>query len=246
MIPIQDSTPRHCPPVATWTLIGVNLTIFLFETWIPEPLLQRLFYLFGVVPARFVHPDWAAWNGFPADSLWPFVTALFLHGGWIHVLANMWTLWIFGDNVEDAMGPWRFLAFYLACGIAADLAQIVANPEATVPMVGASGAIAGVMGAYYVLYPRARIVLLVPVFFLPFFFEVSAFFYLAFWFFEQVFSGSLSLGARAVGGVAWWAHIGGFLCGVFLHRPFLAVRRRCGPGRDPYRPLGFSRYSERY
>ena len=142
---------------------------------------------------------------------------MFLHGGWMHLVANMWTLWIFGDNVEDVMGPLRFLLFYVLCGLCALLMHVATNPESTVPVVGASGAIAGVMGAYFFLYPHARVLILVPLFIISFFFEIPAVFYLLLWFVTQVFSG-LADGGGA--GVAWWAHIGGFVAGMLLLRFF--------------------------
>ena len=143
----------------TWTLIGVNVIVFLYETNLPRPMLEHFFYVFGLVPAKITRPEWAEYMGPDALGLWPFLTCMFLHGGWVHILGNMWTLWIFGDNVEDLMGPWRFLLFYLLCGIGASLLHIYINPVSTIPIIGASGAIAGVMGAYYTLFPRARIVI---------------------------------------------------------------------------------------
>jgi membrane associated rhomboid family serine protease len=194
------------------------------ELTLPQGALEQFFYLFGIVPARFVHPEWASLVGFPLDDYWPFLTSMFLHGGWLHVIGNMWTLWIFGDNVEDRMGPVRFLFFYLSCGLAAGLVQTLTSPDSTIPTVGASGAIAGVMGAYFFLFPRARIIVLVPVFFFPLFFELPAVIYLGFWALSQVFSGSLALAdPQSVGGVAWWAHVGGFTTGLVLQ--FLLVRR---------------------
>jgi membrane associated rhomboid family serine protease len=159
-----------------------------------------------------------------------------LHGGWVHIIGNMWTLWIFGDNVEDRMGPMRFLFFYLLCGLAAGLIHCFANPESTLPTVGASGAIAGVMGAYFFLFPRSRVIVLIPILFIPFFFEVPAMIYIGFWALLQFFSGTLSLAsADYVGGVAWWAHVGGFLTGILLQFFFVkrgnAYRR---PFRDEY------------
>src|SRR6266849_4786361 len=217
MIPIRDTLPRRNPPIATLILILINCIVFLFELTMSEPTLEQFFYLFGVVPARFTHPDWAYWMGFPANSYWPFLTSMFLHGGWLHIIGNMWTLWIFGDNVEDRMGPFRFVIFYLLCGLAAGLVHCFTNPDSTLPTVGASGAIAGVMGAYFFLFPTARVVVLVPVFLIPFFFELPAVIYLGFWALSQVFSGTLSLASeRAVGGVAWWAHVGGFIAGLGL------------------------------
>ena len=220
----------------TWTIILVNCIVFLCELLMPEYTLERFFYLFGVVPARYTHPLWAAWVGFPVDDYWPFLTSMFLHSGWLHIIGNMWTLWIFGDNVEDRMGPIRFLFFYLLCGIAAGIVHSFTNPDSTVPAVGASGAIAGVLGAYFFLFPFARIVVLIPVFIFPFFFEMPAVIYLGFWILTQVFSGSLALATpQQVGGVAWWAHVGGFTTGIILHFFFVkrgdAYRR---PARDEY------------
>jgi membrane associated rhomboid family serine protease len=224
MFPICDTVPRQHLPIATWLLILINSVIFLFELMMPEPMLEEFFYMFGIVPARFTHPAWATWVGFPIDAYWPFLTSLFLHGGWLHFIGNMWTLWIFGDNVEDRMGPVRFVIFYILCGMAAGTVHWFTYPFSTIPTVGASGAIAGVMGAYFVLFPFALVIVLVPLLFIPFFFELPAVTYLGFWAFSQVFSGTLSLAdARAVGGVAWWAHAGGFTTGIVLH--FFFIRR---------------------
>ncbi|TMA25148.1 MAG: rhomboid family intramembrane serine protease [Deltaproteobacteria bacterium] len=223
MIPIRDTVPSRHTPVVTWTIIGVNLLIFVYEATLPPEDLQRLIYFLGMVPARYSHPLWAQQIGLPIDDYWPFLTSMFLHGSWGHVLSNMWALWIFGDNVEDRMGPFRFILFYLLCGLAAGLTHWFTNLDSTVPTVGASGAIAGVLGAYFVLYPRARIVVLLPVFFFPFFFQLPAFIYLLFWFLSQMLGGTIAgLRASDVGGIAFWAHVGGFASGVLLHRLFLA------------------------
>ena len=225
MFPIQDSVPARSVPVSTRALILVNVIFFFFEIGLPRDSVEQLFYLFGLVPKRFTDPDWAASIGFPIGTYWPILTHQFLHAGWLHILANMWTLWIFGDNVEDRMGPVRFTIFYLACGTVAGLTQLLINPDSTLPSVGASGAIAGVLGAYLLFFPTARLVVMFPIFFFPFFFEVPAVFYLAIWFFTQLFSGTLALaGPQQVGGIAWWAHIGGFiggmlLCWLFVRRP---------------------------
>jgi membrane associated rhomboid family serine protease len=236
VFPIRDTIPHRNPPVATWLLIVVNAVIFLIELMLPPSALEQFLYLFGIVPARFVHPDWALWVGFPIDDYWPFLTSMFLHGGWLHVIGNMWTLWIFGDNVEDRMGSVRFVIFYLICGLAAGIVQTLTNPSSSIPTVGASGAIAGVMGAYFFLFPQARIIVLIPIFFFPFFFELPAVMYLGFWALSQVFSGTLALAdARDVGGVAWWAHVGGFITGIALQFFFVGrgtAHRR--PLRDEY------------
>jgi len=225
VIPVGDNIPSRHPPVAVWALIFLNAAVFCIELMLPPEALERFFFTFGMVPARFTHPAWARQLGLPLDDSWPFLTSMFLHAGWVHIVGNMWFLWLFGDNVEDRMGPVRFTIFYLLCGVAAGLMHWFTNPDSTVPAVGASGAIAGVMGAYLVLYPRAAIVVLVPIFFLPYFFAVPAVFYLGFWFLLQLFSGTAALAApSAVGGVAWWAHIGGFVAGIVLLPLFLRPR----------------------
>ena len=236
MFPIRDTIPRQNTPIATWLLILINGVIFLFELMMPMPVLERFFYLFGIVPARFTHPEWASWVGFPIDDYWPFLTSIFLHGGWLHILGNMWTLWIFGDNVEDRMGPVRFTVFYVLCGLAAGVAHCLSNPSSTLPTVGASGAIAGVMGAYFYLFPESRVITLVPIFFYPLFLELPAVIYLGIWALSQVFSGTLSLAAQgSVGGVAWWAHVGGFLAGMALQFAFVRGRHAYRmPSRDEY------------
>jgi len=227
MFPLHDTIPSRNTPLMTRGLILVNAVVFFFELTLSERSLEQFFYLFGIVPARYAHPDWAAWVGFPVEDYWPFLTHQFLHGGWTHFLGNMWTLWIFGDNVEDRMGPVRFLIFYLLCGVAAGLVQFFSQPSSTVPCIGASGAISGVMGAYLLWFPRSRIIMVVPLFFLPYFIEVSAFLYLGWWFLIQLFSGTLSLAASGhVGGIAWWAHVGGFVAGAVLCWVFRRPRRR--------------------
>jgi membrane associated rhomboid family serine protease len=226
MIPIQDTVPARNPPLAVYVLVGLNVLVFGLELSIPDQELERLFYLLGIVPARYTHPRWAEQVGFPADDYWPLLTSMFLHGGWAHIIGNMWTLWIFGDNVEDRMGPVRFALFYVVCGLAAAVVHWLTNPDSTVPTVGASGAIAGVMGAYFVLFPRARVVVMVPILFFPLFFEVHAVVYLLFWALSQLYIGTLALvGPGEVGGVAWWAHVGGFMTGILLHPLFVRPRR---------------------
>ena len=235
MIPIRDTVPRLHFPYAVWTLIAINVLVFIRELALPEDITEQFIYLFGLVPARYTHAIWAAQAGFP-HTYWPFLTTMFLHGGWLHIIGNMWVLWIFGDNVEDRMGPVRFLVFYLLCGLSAGVVRVLTNPTSTVPAVGASGAIAGVMAAYFVLFPRARIVALFPIFFYPLFFTVPAFLYLGFWFLTQFFSGTLAIAThREVGGIAWWAHIGGFASGILLFSFFL---RRRAP--EPIVPAGLA------
>ena len=224
MIPLRDNILYQGYPAVTWILILLNGMIFVFEISIPKDFLQQLFYLFGLVPARYSLPPWASIHGLPFDDYLSFVTNMFLHGGWLHILGNMWFLYLFGSRVEDQTGHVRFLVFYLLSGIAASVVNFLIDIRSTIPEFGASGAIAGVMGAYIVMFPRARILTLIPIFIFPFFVELSAFFYIGYWFILQLFSGTLSLTmSSAQGGVAWWAHIGGFIAGIVL-LPFLRKR----------------------
>jgi membrane associated rhomboid family serine protease len=227
MIPIRDTIPSRCPPVATRLIILANVVVFGVQLALSPEHVKGLFYLFGVVPARYSFPEWARSVGFPIGSYWPFLTSIFLHGGWFHLISNMWALWIFGDNVEDRMGSVRFVIFYLLTGVIAGIAHWQFNPTSQLPTVGASGAIAGVMGAYLVLYPRATVITLIPIFFWPVFFEVPAITYLGFWVLLQIIQGTASLvGPESIGGVAWWAHLGGFASGLLLHQLFLIRRKK--------------------
>ncbi len=203
MFPVSDVIPSRTTPVVTIAIIILNALVFLFELTLSDRELGEFVHAFGVVPAYF---SWTA-----------VLTSMFLHGGWLHFLGNMLYLWIFGDNVEDRLGHLRYLIFYLFCGAIAALGQSVTNPYSTVPRVGASGAIAGVMGAYFVLYPHSRVLTAVFIFFYLDLVEVPAIFFLGIWFFMQLFSGVGSIGADAAsGGVAFWAHVGGFIAGAGL------------------------------
>ena len=222
MIPIKDTILRRAYPYATLLIIIVNLLVFALELSLPPRIRNDFIYVFGLVPARYSHHRWAHLLGVHLDAYWPFVTNLFLHGGWLHIIGNMWFLYLFGDNVEDRLGHCRFLFFYLLAGVAANLIHFFVNQDSTMPVIGASGAIVGVMAAYLRLFPRARIVTLFPVLFFPFFFEVPAFLFMGFWFLMQLFSGAVSLAVANTGeGIAWWAHIGGFGVGFFL------IKRLC-------------------
>ncbi len=215
MFPIKDTIPHIGFPAMTWTLIAINGIIFIFEITIPPNSLEQLLFFFGLVPAR---------HGFTIDNYLPFLTSMFLHGGLLHIIGNMWFLYIFGSSVEDRMGHLRFLIFYLLAGICANAFYFLVAIHSKVPELGASGAIAGVMGAYIVMFPRARIITMFLILIFPIFVEISVFFYLGFWFFMQILSGALSLGSGEAGGVAWWAHIGGFTAGILL-LPFFRNRR---------------------
>ncbi|MGQ9780483.1 MAG: rhomboid family intramembrane serine protease [Bacillota bacterium] len=233
-IPLRDNVPSRRLPWLNYLLLGSNVAVFLYQMGLGRAELIRFIYSFGLVPARFSVPGWAARVGLPAVGYLPFLTAIFLHGSLGHLVSNMWSLWLFGDNVEDRLGHGRFLFLYLGSGIAANILQYYTNPASQIPTIGASGAIAGVMGAYFLLYPRARIITLVPIFFYPLFLEVPASFYLLLWFLTQVFYAGVQ--PAGGGGVAWWAHIGGFLAGM-VGAVVLKRRNYYRPWfEDEYRP----------
>jgi len=213
MIPLRDTIRARRFPVVNWLIILANAGAFYYELRIGPSALNEFINNWGLVPVRF----WAT----PQTAWITIFSAMFLHGGWFHIVSNMWVLFIFGDNVEDRMGGERYLVFYLLSGVAAALLQAFLLPESSAPMVGASGAIAGVLGAYLILFPRARILSLVPILFIFTLIEIPAVVFLLFWFASQLFSGFLALGGASGSGVAWWAHIGGFvfgLLGVFVFR----------------------------
>lgn len=221
MFPLKDDVPADRSPVVNLLLIGANVLAFLYQLTLGQDGMERFLYDYGFIPARFFNGE--------GPPLLPVVTSMFLHGNLFHILANMWMLWVFGDNVEDRMGHGRYLIFYLLCGVAAVVAQTWSAPQATVPMIGASGAIAGVLGAYFLLFPGARILTFVPVFIFFYLLEVPAVFFIGFWFFLQFLQGTmqqLSASGATGGGVAWWAHVGGFVGGVVLVRFFARNVRR--------------------
>jgi len=227
MIPLQDILPRRNPPIMTWILILINVMVFFYEISL-SPLEREIFFRhWGFVPARFFDDYFSTLIGEPAYRKYlSLITHLFIHGGWLHIIGNMWTLWIFGDNVEDRLGPFRFLLFYLLCGIFATFTHAIIYKDSVIPVVGASGAISAVMGAYFMMYPLARILVVFPIFFFPIFFEIPAFLYLGYWFLIQFYSGLFSLALpTSFGGVAWFAHIGGFLVGALTYRIFCKKRR---------------------
>jgi membrane associated rhomboid family serine protease len=202
MIPLRDVIPSRTTPYVTITIIVLNTLAWLFELSLPQDTLNEFLTVYGVVPAHFVWPT--------------LITSMFLHGGWMHVIGNMWYLWIFGDNVEDSLGHGRFIVFYLLCGIVAAFGQILIQPDSTLPTIGASGAIAGVMGAYFVLYPQSRVLTLLPLIIIWEIVELPAIVLLGFWFLMQLFSaGTIAMTASTGGGgVAFMAHVAGFLFGV--------------------------------
>jgi membrane associated rhomboid family serine protease len=216
MIPIRDTTPSKTVPVVNNTLIGINVVFFLVQL-AQGPAQDHFVYLYGLVPAKFTVPQVSAYFSF-AQNILSLFTFMFLHGGFMHLIGNMWTLYIFGDNVEDRLGSARYIAFYLLCGLASGLSHLLLNTHSNIPTIGASGAIAGVMGAYFILYPRSRILTLIPIIFIPWFVEIPAFFFLGIWFVLQFLNAAGSSGQA--GGIAWWAHIGGFVFGVLFLKLF--------------------------
>ena len=229
MIPLRDTIPTRRFPVVNTVLIGINVIVFLFESLLDPEGLNTLVQLFGLTPVSF-------WQGGPGSWI-TLLTSVFLHGGWWHLISNMLALYIFGDNVEDQLGHLRYLLFYLGSGLAAHAAHLLAQASSPLPTVGASGAIAGVLGAYLVLFPRARVVTLVPIFYFIRIVQIPAVIYLGFWFVSQLFNGLFALSAANVlqaGGVAWWEHIGGFVFGLAIIR--LISPRVSSPPPERYQP----------
>jgi membrane associated rhomboid family serine protease len=210
-LPLKDLNPRRTYPVVNIMLILTNVIVFLYQLTLPPGAYQAFITANATVPShitRFLSGGHISFEG----AFLPLITSMFLHQGWVHIGGNMLFLWIFGDNVEDYFGHAVYLLFYLTCGIGADLAHIIFNLHSSVPALGASGAISGVMGAYIVLFPRARVLTLVFLFFVP----IPAFIILGYWFLLQFLAGVTSVGTAATGGTAWWAHIGGFLLGMAI------------------------------
>jgi membrane associated rhomboid family serine protease len=230
MIPLKDDTPRFRMPYITYFLVALNTVIFLYELlgFGPHARTQFMFQ-FGMVPARIT----ALVSGMPhlsaETALLPILTSMFLHASWLHLIGNMWVLWIFGDNIEDYLGHFLYIVFYLLSGLAAAVAHTLLNATSVVPSVGASGAIAGVMGAYFVLYPRAKVLTLVPLIVFFTFWWLPAWIVLGYWFVIQFFSGAataVAVSSQTAGGIAFWAHVGGFVAGIVLIKLFPAQRRR--------------------
>lgn len=228
MIPLRDSTPSQTFPFVNIAIILANALAFFYELSL-GPQLDALFQEYALIPSKFFYLA----NNNPENVLGmgiPIFTSIFLHGGWMHFLGNMWFLWIFGDNVEDSMGHGRYLVFYLLTGLGASIVHLFLNAESSLPTVGASGAISAIMGAYMILYPQGRVLTIIPIFIFFKIIDIPAVFFLLIWIGIQVVQGVVSLGVSAnVGGVAWWAHIGGFIIGAVLI--FLFRRRR---GYYPY------------
>jgi len=253
MIPIRDTIPSKNYPVVNNTIIGINVVVYLVQISLVSDL-NRFVYIYGLVPARYSIPQITSYFT-TSQQLFSLLSFMFLHGGFWHLLGNMWSLYIFGDNIEDRLGPLRYLVFYLLCGITSGFSHLIINLHSNIPTIGASGAIAGVMGAYLILYPNAKILTLIPIIFIPWFIEIPAFFFLGLWFVFQFISAAGSHGG--IGGIAWWAHIGGFIFGIIFLKILLAlpgtgvsapmrkvtakrkthrlqVIRPVGPGEDPH------------
>ena len=253
MIPIRDTIPSKNYPVVNNCIIGINVVLYLVQM-AQGPDLNRFVYIYGLVPARYSIPQITSYFT-TGQQFFSLLSFMFLHGGFWHLLGNMWSLYIFGDNIEDRLGPLRYLVFYLLCGITSGLSHLIFNLNSNMPTIGASGAIAGVMGAYLILHPNAKILTLIPIIFIPWFIEIPAFFFLGFWFVLQFINAAGSHGS--IGGIAWWAHIGGFIFGIIFLKIFLLlpeigvsdkmrrvtakrkthrlqVIRPVGPGNDPH------------
>jgi membrane associated rhomboid family serine protease len=208
MIPLYDTIRPRRFPFINWLLILANAAVFWYELQLGENELQNFIFTWGLIPAELL-------SNLQKEWLTVF-TAMFLHGGWFHIISNMWVLYIFGDNIEDRVGSARYLLFYLLSGIAAASLQVFILPSSSVPMIGASGAIAGVLGAYLISFPGSRIASLVPILFIFTIIEIPAILFLIFWFGTQLYSGLFAMQGSTGSGIAWWAHIGGFLFGLIM------------------------------
>lgn len=229
MLPIRDTVRSRSFPFMNWMIIIINVGVFFLQSNLSAPVMGRFAQVWGLVPQKVALDNPFTW--------YPFFTHIWLHGSLFHLLSNMWMLFIFGDNVEDRLGSFRYLVFYVLGGIAAGTAQYMFDPNESIPALGASGAIAAVMGAYLLFFPRSRVVTFVPIFFFGWFTEIPSVLFLGIWFILQVFSGLASLGMPSgMGGVAWWAHIGGFLFGLLLAKPFCIGKCTRREYADEYYP----------
>ena len=228
MIPLKDLTPRRSFPIVTLSLILANVIVFLYQVTLPPRAANAFIMTYAAVPAK-IQLALAGHHYTMTQALVPLFTCMFLHGGWLHIIGNMWFLWIFGANVEDRMGPVPYLIFYLVCGVGSSIAQTIFSWGSNIPALGASGAISGVLGAYLVFLPGSQILTLVTLFIIWFRARIPAIVFIVMWFLIQFLSAVGSLGAssaRAGGGVAWWAHVGGFVLGMLLAKIFSPNARR--------------------
>ncbi|HHK74967.1 MAG TPA: rhomboid family intramembrane serine protease [Rhizobiales bacterium] len=238
MFPLMTTVATRYAPVTTWLLILTSSLVFFVQLSLTGPELEVFLMHYALVPKAFFNPGWAAQHGLEGGRLLPFLSNIFLHSGWMHLILNMWTLYIFGPVVEDRLGSLRYLAFFLICGTGASFAHAFANAGSTLPALGASGAIAGIMGAYMRLFPLSRILVVIPIFIFPFFFEIHAALFVGLWFLVQIIGGLGGLfsdAAATTGGIAWWAHIGGFIVGWLL---IDLIRRRPPHYREYQRDEG--------
>lgn len=231
LFPYSDENPSNTQPFVVQSIVAINVAIFIYQLYLTaNGLLPQFFETNAVIPAReFFH-----FNQILSGQIWllptllyPMLFAMFMHGGFLHILGNMLFLWIFGDNIEDVMGHTKFLIFYLLCGLGATAAQIISDPDSMIPNIGASGAIAGVLGAYLINFPKARVKALFLLGFIPIYVRIPAVFYLGWWFIQQAFYSVLSLDDQVnmgTGGVAYWAHAGGFVFGVLLVKLFMTKK----------------------
>lgn len=228
MIPISDSNPTRRAPVVNWMLIAINVIAFLYELSLPTRAFNGLIASFGVNSTNVLQA--LSRPGLAPPGTWEsLITSQFLHAGWLHIIGNMLYLWVFGDNIEDVLGHFLYLVFYLASGVVAGVAQAIIQGPSSIPSIGASGAIAGVLGAYLLLYPGVRINTLIPIFFFITTMRIPAVLLIGWWFIQQFFYGIATLSETASGGVAFWAHVGGFVAGLLMILPFIGRRRRRPP-----------------
>ncbi|PZM81553.1 MAG: rhomboid family intramembrane serine protease [Candidatus Melainabacteria bacterium] len=220
MFPLRDSQPSGTIPIVTYLIIAINVLLFLFEVSLGDQDLSTFLRNFGLVPEVFLQQ-------FGPYEVFTLFSCMFLHGGWMHLISNMWALFIFGDNIEDKLGHFGYILFYLLCGVCAGLTQVFMSQGSAVPTIGASGAIAGVLGGYIISYPTARVLTAIPIFIVIRLVEIPASVYLGFWFISQFFTGFASIAREPgeEGGVAWWAHVGGFIAGLILVK-IMSFRRQ--------------------
>ena len=217
MFPIRDSVQKAGCPAVVWSIIALNVAGFLYELTLGQPELSAFLLHYALVPQRYFNPGWADSVGLSSWDVTPFLTSMFLHGGFLHIISNLWVLYIFGPALEDRLGHGRFAALYLLAGLCAGVVHAVFNATSNVPTLGASGAIAGIIAAYAVRFPYAWVRVLVPIIIIPLFFDIPAMLFAALWFLTQIMQGtSMLLAPSAGGGIAWWAHIGGFVAGWML------------------------------
>ncbi|MFW6120102.1 MAG: rhomboid family intramembrane serine protease [Petrotogales bacterium] len=220
MFPIKDSIRSTKTPYVLYVIIMLNVIIFVYELSLSKNDLIMLIHRYGLVPSRYTEGKIIIQGTYEMSvnrfNLFPFLSSTFMHGGWLHIISNMWTLFVFGDNIESKIGHVRFLAYYLIWGVLANIIQFSFISNSNIAIIGASGCVAGVMGAYLYYFPWSRILTLVPIFFFPLLFEIPAYFFLVLWFFSQFFSGVFSVSSASSAGVAWWAHIGGFVIGLLM------------------------------